>query len=72
MTDRHAGYIVILSEDIREDDSEKVISALGLIKGVIGVEPVMSDYNLHIAERRIQSELGLKLLDVLYPQNKKD
>ena len=28
MTDRHAGYVVTLNEDIREDDAEAIINAI--------------------------------------------
>ena len=41
MTDRHAGYIVTLAEDIREPATEAVINALRMVKGVIPcTEPV--------------------------------
>lgn len=43
MTDRHAGYIVTLADDIREDDAVHTISALKMIKGVISVQPVVAD-----------------------------
>lgn len=44
MTDRHAGYIVVLAEDVREDDAEEgVLNALRMIKGVASVEPVLAD-----------------------------
>ena len=44
MTDRHAAYIVILAEDIREDDAEdSVLAALRMIRGVASVEPVAAD-----------------------------
>jgi hypothetical protein len=28
MTDRHAGYIATLAEDVREDDAEPILTAL--------------------------------------------
>ena len=52
MTDRHAGYIVTLADDIRADDAEAIVNALRMVKGVLSVEPVVSDASLHIAERR--------------------
>lgn len=33
MTDRHAGYIVTLAADIREDDAEHIINAIRMVKG---------------------------------------
>jgi hypothetical protein len=43
MTDRHAAYLVVLENDIREDDAETTISALRQIKGVIDVQPVAGE-----------------------------
>lgn len=66
MTDRHAGYIITLKEDIREEESQAVISALGLMRGVISVEPVASDLALHIAQRRARTDLGQRILDLIW------
>lgn len=52
MTDRHAGYVITLEEDVREDDAAAIKTALSMIKGVLSVEPVVSDPGLHIAEER--------------------
>jgi hypothetical protein len=52
MTDRHAAYIVVLSDDLREDDAEYTINALRMVKGVARVEPVVADQAIHIAEVR--------------------
>lgn len=46
MTDRHAGYIVTLAQDIREDDAEEsVLIALRMVKGVADVRPVPADFS---------------------------
>jgi hypothetical protein len=68
MTDRHAGYIVTLSNDIREDDAEAVITALKMVKGVVGVEPVLADSSVHVAEMRIGSEVRQKLYQFIQEQ----
>jgi len=52
MTDRHSGYVVTLSRDIREDDAEQIINAIGMIKGVLSVAPVTADFTQQIAEAR--------------------
>ena len=52
MTDRHAGYLVTLDRDIREDDAEAIMAAIHMIKGVISVKPVVADIGLHIAAER--------------------
>jgi hypothetical protein len=43
MTDRHAGYLVTLASDLREDDAEATMNALFQIKGVIDVRPVVAN-----------------------------
>ncbi len=52
MTDRHSAYIVVLSEDIREDSSAMIINALRMISGVSTVEPVTAQYSDVIARAR--------------------
>lgn len=65
MTDRHAAYIVTLDRDVRDDRDADVITALSMVRGVIGVTPVVSTPELHIAEMRAKSALGSKLDDAL-------
>lgn len=43
MTNRVQGFIVTLEKDMREDDAEEVIRAIGMLRGVIRVKPVESD-----------------------------
>lgn len=56
MTDRHAGYIVTLAQNTREDDAEAVITALRMVKGVLSVEPVVADIQYHLAVQRVNRE----------------
>jgi hypothetical protein len=70
MTDRHAAYIVTLAEDIREDDAEVLVVALGAIRGVLSVKPVVSDVELWIAEERARNDLGSRVLDAIYRRDK--
>jgi len=65
MTDRHAGYLVILDGPIREDDAEALIKAIKMFKGVIKVEPVTEDIQLQLAIARAKNELEIKLWSVL-------
>jgi hypothetical protein len=53
MTDRHAGYVVTLSEDVREDDAEAIINAIRMIRGVVDVAPVLGGVDMQIAEARV-------------------
>lgn len=52
MTDRHAGFLVTMADDIREDDAEAVITALRMVKGVLNVSPVPASVEQHIAWTR--------------------
>ncbi len=52
MTDRHAAYVVVLREDIREDNAQAVMTALAMVSGVISVEPVQADFDQVIARNR--------------------
>jgi len=56
MTDRHAGYVVTLEDNIREDDAAQTIAALRQIKGVLDVCPIVADPMLMVAEARVRTE----------------
>ena len=68
MTTRHAGYVVTLKQDVREDDAEAIVSAIKLLAPVLTVKPVEASYEIDIATERVRSELGARLWDVLYPR----
>jgi len=65
MTDRIKGFTVVLSKDIRDDDFEAISSAVGMIKGVIKVEPSISNGQDWMNRERVKMELTDKLWDVL-------
>lgn len=65
MTDRLKGYVVILEENIREDDAERITQALAMVKGVLGVQPLVADTSDMIIRERVRSEIQRRLLDVL-------
>lgn len=68
MTDRHAGYVVTLENDIREDDAQATMAALKQIKGVLTVEPVIGDVGLMIAQGRAENDVRTKVIDALWPK----
>jgi hypothetical protein len=68
MTDRFHTLTVVLEQDIREDDAQALISAIGQLRGVLSVTGVVSDVGSHMARERARHELGQKLLDVVYPE----
>lgn len=71
MTTRHAGYIVTLDRDIREDDAAPILAAIKLLKGVVSVKPIIASLEQHLAEERVKLDLGQKLLAVVYPEKKR-
>ncbi len=68
MTDRFAGYIVVLEDNVRSDDAEVITKAIAQLRGVVSVIPVVSNIEIHIAEERVRRELGDKLLQVVFPK----
>jgi hypothetical protein len=62
MTKRISGFKVALAEDIREDDIKKVVTALRMVKGVIGVEPLENSTEDYIQAIRVKT----RVRDALY------
>lgn len=72
MTDRLNGVWVAFERDIREDDAESLISAIKHLRGVLAVEPKVSDSTDWMAEERARGELRKKLIAVLWPERASD
>ena len=67
MTDRINALIVTLEENIREDDIESTVNAIGHIKGVLTVEKNVADITSHVERSRLQLEYFTKISDVIFP-----
>jgi hypothetical protein len=65
VTDRHSGYIVTLADDIREDDTEAIITALRMVKHVASVQPVVMDSTELMARERVRWEVRGRLFDAI-------
>lgn len=65
MTDRLKGVTVTFKTDIREDDAEATINAIRMIKGVLSVDPIMANYQDHVARVRLKHEISDKLYKVI-------
>lgn len=65
MTDRHAGYIVTLGSDVREDDAAEVMTALRMVKGVADVQPVSGGHEQSLGAIRERVRWQEKLLDLM-------
>lgn len=62
MTDRHAGYLVTIERDIREDDAQGILDAISMIRGVLVAEPVTGGIQQQIADNRARNGLVQKIL----------
>ena len=70
MTTLHKGYVVALTEDIREDDAESIINAIRMVKGVMSVKPIDSDAFAGSIDRdRERMKLWEKVSNVFFPGN---
>lgn len=66
MTDRFKGLVVTFEHPVREDDAEALIQAIKMLKGVIGVAPVLENVDDQINRTQIRDELGQKLIDLVW------
>jgi hypothetical protein len=67
MTDRFHSLTVVLENDIRSDDAEKLIKAIEMLRGVLTVTGVVADIEALMAQERARHSLGEKLWKILYP-----
>lgn len=65
MTERYIALTVTLEHPLRSDDAEEVIKAIGMIKGVQGVVPVVSNVEVYWAKENARSELRQKIWNLL-------
>jgi len=65
MTDRVKGFTVTLAEDVRIDDIEATMDAIRMIKGVVDVQPCITDSNDHINRMQILSRVRTKFIKFL-------
>lgn len=66
MTTRHAGYVITLEKDIREDDSQSIIEAIKMIRGIVRVEPIETGFDIHIATARAETEMHRRIFEAIY------
>lgn len=67
MTDRYHSLTVVLERDMRDDDAEALIAAIGQLRNVLKVTGIVSDFTSHMAIERARADLGTGLWNVLYP-----
>ena len=57
MTDRINAFIVILEQDLREDDADMTLTAIGRLRGVLEVRPHKADSNSVIARAQARRHI---------------
>ena len=65
MTERMNGFWVALGDDIRIDDAEATLAAVRQIKGVIAVNPNVTNGGDWIVEERANAAWRAKLYELL-------
>lgn len=67
MSDHYNSFIVILEHDIKDDEAKPIIEAIKQLRGVLNVEPHIAGFEDAIAQSRVRTEFGRKLLTIIYP-----
>jgi len=65
MTDRFYALTVALEKDTRDDDAERIIHAIKMIKGVLDVKGNISNPDVWMSEERAKQELKIKIYNLL-------
>jgi hypothetical protein len=66
MTDRYKGLVVTLDRDYRDDDAQSIIDAIRMIRGVVDVEPVLTDaLNDQIITMRVETQIRERVYNAL-------
>ena len=62
MTDRIHSVTVALTKNIRIDDAQPILDAIGMIKGVLNVAPNIADSSDWVIRQRVESEIRSRIL----------
>jgi len=65
MTDRVKGFTVTLAEDVHIDDIEPTMDAIRMIKGVVDVQPCITNGDDHINRMQVLSKVRTKFINFL-------
>lgn len=70
MTDRWSGLVVVLAEDIRDDEAAPLMQAIGQLRGVMNVLPVVSRPGLElVVKQRIREKLEARIHAALWGED---
>jgi hypothetical protein len=70
MSDSFNMLTVVLDHEIKDEGAERIIEAIGMVKGVLSVKGDVADPVEFMAEERALSKLRTKLHDVLWPKRR--
>lgn len=66
MTDRVNAFVVVLEDDFRDDDAERISQAIRALRGVVSVQPHLADISDLVASQRIRHEIWEKIHVVIF------
>ena len=72
MSNRIKGYTVILDKDYKDESAEIIENAIRMIKGVKDVKPSIVNSDDLMNRMKIQSEMKMKLYDLIDEINKEE
>lgn len=62
---RANSLMVVLDGDFSNEALDRIKAAIGMVKGVIGVEDGLSDLHTVVAEMKVRNEIRGKLFEAL-------
>lgn len=65
MSDLHHSYTVVLAKELKDEDSDAVIEAIKMIRGVADVIPHVVDSRFYVGREQARRELSTQLFDML-------
>lgn len=65
MSDRHIAYTVVLETELKDEDSERVIAAIEMVRGVMSVVPVVAEPEFYVARQQASFALQKELWKAL-------
>jgi len=68
MTEKYYALTVVLEKDVRVDDSEPIVNAIKMIKGVQSIKGNIATPETWMAEERARMDMQKKLLSIVFPK----
>lgn len=65
---RTIAFVVALEDSLNEEDMDRIVSLLKMIRGVASVRPVLEDMDSVLARDRATMDIRKDILAVLFPK----